>query len=112
MRLEPAHDHIHWQAFLLAGLCYHSISDYLILVHEQATTLSIVFLQEMSPLLGNQEHNLTLSWQNFTVKVKRSQVGHGSTGAWLSRLISWRNTEEVTILENGEFKQKVLFGNG
>jgi hypothetical protein len=62
----------------------------------------------MSPLLGNQEHNLTLSWQNLTVKVKRRQVGHGSTGAWLRRLISWKTVEEVTILDNGELKQKVL----
>lgn len=111
MRVEPAHGHIHWQAFVLAELCYHSISGLVILVHEQATTLIIAFLQEMSPLLGNQEHNLTLSWQNFTVKVKRRQVDHGSTGAWLRRLISWKNAEEVTILENGELKQKVLFGN-
>jgi hypothetical protein len=65
----------------------------------------------MSPFLGNQEHNLTLSWKNLTVKVKRSQNGHGSTGAWLRHLISWKNAEEVTILENGELKQKVLFGN-
>lgn len=111
MRLEPAQDHIHWQVFVLARLCYHSISDHLILFHEQATTLFIAFLQEMSPLLGDQEHNLTLSWQNFTVKVKRSQVGHGSTGAWLRRLISLKNTEEVAILENGELKQEVLFSN-
>ncbi|PNF40449.1 hypothetical protein B7P43_G16081, partial [Cryptotermes secundus] len=84
-------------------------------VEEEGDPVQITFpgikaeLEEMSPLLGNQEHNLTLSWQNFTVKVKRSQVGHGSTGAWLSRLISCRNTEEVTILENTS--GKVQSGN-
>jgi hypothetical protein len=111
VRLEPSPDCNHWQTFILAELCYHSISGLLVQVHEQATTLIIAFVQEMSPLLGDQEHNLTLSWQNLTVKVKRRQTGNGSTGAWLRHLISWKNAEEVTILENGELKQELLFGS-
>jgi hypothetical protein len=62
----------------------------------------------MSPLLGHQEHNLTLSWQNFTVKVKRRQVGCGSTRAWLRYFLSCKNSEEVTILQNGELEQEAL----
>jgi hypothetical protein len=62
----------------------------------------------MSPLLGNQEHNLTLSWQNLTVKVKRRHVECDSAGAWLRYLVNWKQAEEVTILENGEFEHKVL----
>jgi hypothetical protein len=62
----------------------------------------------MSPLLGNQEHSLTLSWQNLTVKVKRRNLECDSTGAWLRYLVNWNQAEEVTVLENGEFEHKVL----
>jgi hypothetical protein len=62
----------------------------------------------MSPLLANQEHNLTLSWQNLTVKVKRRHVGCDSTGAWLRHLVNWKHAEEVTILQNGELDHEDL----
>jgi hypothetical protein len=62
----------------------------------------------MSPLLGNQEYDLVLSWQNFTVKVKRTNVVHDSTRAWLRSFVSWKKAEEVTILDNGELKQTQL----
>lgn len=62
----------------------------------------------MSPLLGNQEYNLTLSWQNVAVKVKRTNVVHDSTRTWLRKFVSWKKAEEVTILDNGELKQTRL----
>lgn len=69
------------------------------------------FLQEMSHLLGNHEYDLTLSWQNFTVKVKRRSVLNNSTGAWLRSFIRCKNSEEITILNNGELKEKSLLIN-
>jgi hypothetical protein len=65
----------------------------------------------MSPLLGNHEYDLTLSWQNFTVKVERRSVLNDSTGAWLRNFIRCKNSEEITILDNGELKEKSLLIN-
>ncbi|KDR23584.1 protein scarlet-like isoform X2 [Zootermopsis nevadensis] len=61
---------------------------------------SVTRFVEMSPLLGNQEYNLTLSWQNVAVKVKRTNVVHDSTRTWLRKFVSWKKAEEVTILDN------------
>jgi hypothetical protein len=66
----------------------------------------------MSPLLGNEEYDLTLSWQNFTVKVKRRDVVHESTRAWLRSFITWNKAEEVTILNNGKLNTAVLHVDG
>jgi len=65
----------------------------------------------MSPLLGNREYDLTLSWQNFTVKVKRRSVLNDSTGAWLRSFVRCKSSEEMTILNNGELKEKSLLIN-
>jgi hypothetical protein len=54
----------------------------------------------LSPLLGNQEYDLILSWRNLAVKVRRKKV-HDSTISLLKSFISWKNAEEVTILDNG-----------
>jgi hypothetical protein len=62
----------------------------------------------MSPLLGNHEYDLTLSWQNFTVRVKKRSVLNDSTGAWLKSFIRCKNSEEITILNSGELKEKSL----
>jgi hypothetical protein len=66
----------------------------------------------MSPLLRNEEYDLTLSWQNFTVKVKRRDDVHESTRAWLRSFITWNKAEEVTILNNGKLNTAVLHVDG
>jgi hypothetical protein len=65
----------------------------------------------MSPLLGNHEYDLTLSWQNFTVKVEKRSAVNDSTGAWLRSLIRCKDSEEITILNSGELKEKSLLVN-
>ncbi|GFG34519.1 hypothetical protein Cfor_11530 [Coptotermes formosanus] len=70
---------------------------------------SVTRFVEMSPLLGNHEYDLTLSWQNFTVKVEKRSAVNDSTGAWLRSLIRCKDSEEITILNS--VSGKIQSGN-
>ncbi|XP_069704164.1 protein scarlet-like isoform X2 [Periplaneta americana] len=61
---------------------------------------SVMRFVETSPLLGNQEFDLTLSWQNVTVSVKRKKSAPKLTTTWLKSQFIWKKTEHAAILDN------------